>query len=132
MDVAATLEDLATLVRGVDGIRAAYAEWPDQIVTPSALISFADIQLSPRIFAGRPGGPMALRTYVTLLAAPIERAGIVRAQAELWPFLAATGASSVLLALGEYLNAETPVLLGTFEVNGVEYVGAQIPVEVIG
>ena len=115
---------------------SAYANWPDTINTPCALVKPASQQ-----FHQTSGGLSSSRISfeVTLLAAPID-AGLDDAQSLLDSYLDESGTASIKAALeaDPTLSGVVSDLIvrgwkgyGSRAVNGVEYLGATFDVEVI-
>lgn len=133
-DLSAIRSGLAARLATLTSLRAAHATWPDQVTTPCAIVM-------PRSGNWRLAlaGVPTFSFEVTLLVAPLQQRGLKRAQDELDAYLDDTGAGSVHAAIrGDVTLGGTVSTCdvtgftdyGGLEVNGVEYLGVKIEVEV--
>lgn len=133
-DLSAIRAGLAARFATISALRYSYTTWPDQIVAPCAITM-------PREATWREalGGAPTFVFEVTLLAAPWADRGIPRAQEALDAYLDDTGSSSVHAALrgdrtlgGTAHTADVAGFTnyGAVEVNGIEYLGCILTVNV--
>jgi len=117
--------NLQTALATISGLRA-YATWPDQIITPCALIRVTRIVYGETLDAGRD-----VFLEIILLAAPSGQ-GLERAQAKLDAYLDQSGTSSLVATVetGQRRVVETTDY-GELEVNGVPFIGARFSVQVL-
>ena len=125
---------LAARFATISTLRNSYVRWPDQIVAPCAIVMPRDATWREAL-AGAP----TFVFEVTLLAAPWADRGLPRAQTALDAYLDDTGTDSVHAALRGDVTlggvAHTSDLAGftnygAVEVNGAEYLGCVLTVNV--
>jgi len=133
-DLSAIRTGLAARFASLPGIRNSYPRWPGQITVPCAIT----MPMSS-VWREALGGAPMFTFEVTLLIAAWQAKGLERAQEQLDAYLDDTGADSVHAALRGDVTlggaAHTSDLAGftdygSLEVNGAEYLGCKLLVNV--
>ncbi len=132
-DIVTKVSDgLCARLQTIAGLRA-NAGRPDALHVPAAWPRLIRIDYDRDM-----GGRMVMTFEVMLLSRPFEQ-GVVMAQRETWPYLSPTGPQSLKAALeadptlggiAEQVVVTAARDLGTYEFDGVDYVGAVFDVEV--
>ena len=113
----------------------AYTEWPDQVTPPAALIKAASAQHEQAFGGGDAITEMQIEVHIALAL----KGGLANAQRAIELYLSNTGTSSIRVAItGDRTlggNVQYAFVRGwraydTVEINGQEYLGAIVEVEV--
>jgi hypothetical protein len=122
---------IQTRLQKISGLRV-YDVWPDQVTPPCAIV-----RTPTGDYDDDYDGDYTVGAEVILLAASAQL-GLAKGQRLLDPYLAPRGAQSVKAAIEDDSDgAEGSFRVvgwrdkGTLVVNGVEYVGCRLPVEVM-
>lgn len=130
-DIRAGLQARLATITGLHS----YVEWPDQVTPPAALIKAVAAQHEQAFGAGDAITEMQIEVHMLLAL----KGGLVNAQRAIELYLSNTGASSIRVAvvadrtLGgnvSYAFVRGWRAYDTVEVNGQEYLGAIVDVEV--
>lgn len=130
--VSAIRNGLKARLATIAGLRT-HDVWPDTLNVPAALV------MAPSgTYGVDMGGTVLVKADIIVIAAPLQN-GIVRAQQQLDAYLASTGARSVRVALladrtlggiAQTINVMGWRDYGAITVNGIEYAGCHVDVEV--
>lgn len=125
---------LAARLNTISGVRAS-ASWPDTLNLPAAIVKPTSGQYHQAM--GSPGYSQI--TFEIVFLAASTQLGLKRGQEALDPYLDASGSQSLKAALEGDLTlggfAQTLIVTGwsnygSFAVGEIEYIGAQLTVEV--
>ncbi len=131
-DLSGIRDGLRARLATIAGLRA-HATWPDQITCPAAIVRPSGMDYHESL-----SGKCALTFDVLLLAAPIQP-GLDRAQKALDGYLDDSGPTSVKAAIeadGTLGGVADDLVVtgwrdyGSLEVNGTDYLGVRIEVQV--